>query len=169
VTAVAEPRAEIDLGHPVRSFVAVLVAIALALVVVQWSGFANPRVSPTNHSATYLAAPAQTFSIQVRNDAPLPVEVTGLAWPATNVASQEVGIVPSAEGDDDDPLTAELRPFEPFTLDGGETVWLGVRVLPDCGATIGDPTLEVRTRSGLRHEVAIPQGGQDVGEPCEQP
>lgn len=167
MTAVAEhPAQELDLGHPVRSFTAVLIAIALVLVVVQWTGVANPRISPTNHSATYLAAPAQTFSIQVRNDAPVAVEVTGLAWPTSNMASKEVGIVPTADGPED-PLTSGLQPFEPFTLDGGETTWLGLRVLPECSATIGEPTIEVRTRSGLHHEVVIAQGGgTEIGEAC---
>ena len=40
-------------------------------------------------------------------------------------------------------------------------------VVPECSATIGDPVIEVRTQSGLHHDVAIGQGGQDVGEPCD--
>ena len=39
MTAIAEhPVREVDLGHPIRSFTAVLIASALVLVVVQWSG-----------------------------------------------------------------------------------------------------------------------------------
>ena len=83
------------------------------------------------------------------------------------MASQEVGIAPTADGPDGSPLTSELQPFEPFTLDGGETAWLGLRVLPECSATIGAPTIEVRTPSGLHHEVVIAQGGgQEVGDAC---
>jgi hypothetical protein len=168
VTAVAaRPTPALELGHPVRSFVVALVGIALLLLVVQWSGFANPRLSPTHHSGTHRAGPTETFSLQIRNDAPLPVEIVAIEWPTTNVASQEVGITPSAGGADDAPLTAELLPFEPFTLEGGETAWLGIRVAPECSATIGDPTIDVRTRSGLRHDVEIPQGSQNVGDPCE--
>jgi hypothetical protein len=168
MTAIAEhPVREVDLGHPVRSFTAVLIASALVLVVVQWSGFANPRLHPTSVSGGYADGPIQTFTIEVQNDSPLPLEITALDWPTTNMASAEAGVVPSSGQLGVAPPGAPVDPFEPFTIDGGTTAWLGITVVPRCSAGIGSPRVEVRTPSGLRHQVDLDRGGFDVGEPCE--
>jgi len=164
--AIDRPTRQIDLGHPVRSFVLALVGLAVALLVLQWTGFANPQVHGTSYSGSYSAGPLRTFTAEVKNDSPFPVEVVELAWPTTNMRHAEVGIAPSTTSPDGSTVSYALEPFEPFELAAGESAWVGVRVLPDCPATVGHPQLEVRTASGLVRHVEIDQGGFDLGDPC---
>jgi hypothetical protein len=163
----ASPTTELPLGHPVRSFVLVLIGLGLILLAAQWTGVVNPDIHGVGSGTADLGDGAQTFTVAVENGSTLPVEILDLEWPATHVASRELGIAPSSQSPDGSTVSYLLVPFEPFTLDGGETAWVGIRVVPECSATVGEPTVEVRTASGLRRWVALGQPGEAVQGGCE--
>jgi hypothetical protein len=53
-----------------------------------------------------------------------------------------------------------------LTLEGGDTAWLITRVVAECSAVLGSPTVEVRTASGLRRHIDLDQPSQDVQGTC---
>ena len=167
MTTTTAPRTgELELGHPVRSFVLVLVGLGLILLGVQWTGLVDPDVHTMGSGAADLGDGAQTFTVAVQNGSLLPVEILEVDWPATHVTSSEVGIAPSSESPDGTTVSYVLRPFEPFTLDGGETAWIGIRVVPECEASLGEPAVQVRTASGLERRIDLDQPGEAVQGGC---
>jgi hypothetical protein len=168
MTATTEDtRQELDLGHPVRSFVLVVVGLGLILLGAQWTGLVHPDVHAMGGGSADLGDGAQTFTVAVRNSSVLPVEILEVDWPATHVTSSEVGIAPSSTSPDGSTVSYLLRPFEPFTLDGGETVWIGIRVVPECDASLGEPAVRVRTASGLERRIDLHQSGEAIHGGCE--
>jgi hypothetical protein len=157
---------DLELGHPVRSFVLVLVGLGLILLGVQWTGLVHPDVHAMGSGVADLGDGAQTFTVAVQNSSFLPVQILEVDWPVSHVTSSEVGIAPSSTSPDGATVSYLLRPFEPFTLDGGQTAWIGIRVVPECDARLGEPTVRVRTASGLERRIGLDQPGEAVQGGC---
>ena len=158
---------ELALGHPVRSFVLTLVGLAIALLVLQWSGFVYPDVHAAGSGSQDLGDGAQTFTVAVENGSPLPVEIVGIEWPTTGMTSAELGIAPSETDQDGSTVHYVVEPFEPFVLEGGETAWFITRVVAaECSAALDSPTVEVRTASGLLRHIDLDQPSAEVQGPC---
>ena len=89
---------ELALGHPVRSFVLTLVGLAIALLVLQWSGFVYPDLHAAGSSSQTCGDGAQTFTVAVENGSPLPVEIVGIEWPTTNMTERRARDRPVDDG-----------------------------------------------------------------------
>lgn len=136
--------------RPVRRFVAVIASIAAVLAVVWWSGALAPRLSIVcglDHIET--GPDADTVRIGIRNDGPLPVDMTGVDTdPDVDVVSLRVDGV-------------EL-PAGGARLGGGDTVvielvFVGHEAVPDVapgpdlgGAPVLWVELKVDTAAGFR-------------------
>jgi hypothetical protein len=147
--------AEVNLGHPVRTFVIVMVTIGLLLLVVQWSGVFLPRVVSTGGSASEVAADRWIVRAQVVNEGPLAIDVVGVEWPG--VGGAKVATLPT--------------PFEPITIDSGETGSIEVVVIVDCSPDhtlggLGPLELEVRSPVGIRRTLTFPDEAQGLGTSC---
>lgn len=168
MTATTAPRTgELELGHPIRSFVLVLLGLGLILLGVQWTGLVYPDVHAMGSGVADVGDGAQTFTVAVQNGSLLPVEILDVDWPAAHVTSRELGIAPSSTSPDGSTVSYRLVPFEPFTLDGGETAWIGIRVVPECDASLGEPVVQVRTASGIQRHIDLGQPGEAVQGGCE--
>ena len=154
---------ELALGHPVRSFVLTLVGIALALLILQWSGFVYPDVHAAGSGAQDLGDGAQTFTVAVQNGSPLPVEVVGhrVAHHQHDERGARHRPVGDRGGRIDRPLHRASRssPSRSTTArpPGSPSAWS-----PSAPRSLGSPTVEVRTASGLRRHIDLQQPSQDV-------
>jgi hypothetical protein len=162
------PAAGLSLGHPVRSFVLALLAVGLALLAMQWTGVVYPNIVVAGSGGQELGDGLQTETVGFRNEASLPVDIVGLEWP-TDAPASTVGIAPSTSGADGTTtsLSYLLEPFEPFTLEPGETAWVGIRVAAECTPEIGSPTIEVRTASGVRRHLELASSTGSFSDGCE--
>jgi hypothetical protein len=154
---------ELDVGHPVRSFVAVLVAVGLLLVVVEWTGAVHPQVHESSEAVPSLGdGEQQTFVVAVHNDGLLPLRVEDVDWPVERMVNSQIGVAPSTG----DSVSYDLEPFEPFTLEGGATRWIGIRVTPACSAWLGALEIRVQTALHLHRWVHLNHWSQDVRGAC---
>jgi hypothetical protein len=144
-------RAEVDLGHPVRSFALVMVGLGLVLLAVQWTGAVQPRI--TSHSGgEQQSGGTHRFSALIQNDAATSVRVTGVRWPATD--GSEVVLTLGAPGATGQPGSATL-PFEPFTLGPGDARVVSASLTPTCGRALADLEVRVRTAIGLTRTITL--------------
>jgi hypothetical protein len=99
-------------GHPVRNFVVAVIAIALAAAALGGSGLTRPRIETAFASGEgNIATKRFSYTVTVRNQAPLAVRVVG-------VAGRRVVVDPG---------------FDAVTVDGGETVEVTVSGRVECG------------------------------------
>jgi hypothetical protein len=170
VTAVsAHPAREVQLGHPVRSFVGVLLVAALGLVALQLSGVIEPRVTSFDGQGggTAVNGAAQWTSVVIRNDAPIPVEVTGLRWPTKYATEVRISVQPQGVEVPGGMPPPAGTPTTPFTLQGGERRVITLSGTTSCLGFVTDPLeLDVRTVLGIERTVAI-EGSEAVDDgPC---
>jgi hypothetical protein len=172
VTAVSErPTPEMALGHPVRSFVLVLVTIGLALVLLQLSGLIQPRVGRFEGRAGGMAVDgrAQWTAVVIRNDGPLPVEVTSLHWRVEQATDVRVGVQPKGvDVPSGPPPPLSDDPVTPFTLDGGEARVVVLGGATPCPEFVTGPLrVGVRTPLGIERTVVIDGSSTYDHGPCE--
>ena len=76
-----------EVGHPVRSFVAVLLLAALALLALQWSGAVWPALSVGQRGPDPMGLPAGHLGerIDIHNDGAFPVRVRSVDWPSVGL------------------------------------------------------------------------------------
>lgn len=150
------PDQELDLGHPVRSFVAVMVMIGVALVALQWSGLVVPRLSAPGAGVGERQG-SHLVHVEVQNDGPLAVEVIDAQWPS-GVLDAELGLLPAP--------SAELEPFAPFTLDSGESGLIGLEIPTSCGGEVGTLELLVRSPAGVHRWITFEHQQQSIAGAC---
>lgn len=148
------------LDHPVRSFVLVLIGVGALLLGVQWSGAVQPRLESHGQGFAELVPPVEALGF--RNAGPLPVEVRSVDWPVRTGSAGEPAIAPWTEDGDGGRLSYVLEPFAPFTLDAGETAYLG-RTLGPCPVILGPLRIQVRTAAGIARTVELDAGGSAAG------
>ena len=164
-TAAATAEVELDLGHPVRSFVVVLTVSGLLLLALQWTGAVHPQIQAGETGSAELAGDTVVV-IEVRNDGALPVRVEDLRWPVERSADSVIGLAPSTSVPGGGSVSYALAPFVPFTLDGGASRWIGIRITPECSASLGSPRIRVRTATNLRRWIDLDQLDRDVQGGC---
>jgi hypothetical protein len=173
VATVTDRRADdVDPGHPVRSFVAIMTALAALLVLVQWSGAVLPRVASPGSGVSEMANDRWVVQAEIVNEGPFAVEILRIRWPASGGATASApGLLPVTTDADGYTLRLAPAPFEPFTLEPGGARWIGAEVRTDCGPDyvvggLGPLELDVRTPLGVRRTLAFHPEGQAVGRSC---
>jgi hypothetical protein len=159
MTAVSSPATRApELGHPVRSFVVALMVLALGLVALQISGLVQPRVTSFGGQGAGIAIEGvpQWTAVVIRNDAPIPVEITDLHWPTKHATDVHVGVQPAGDEVPGTVPPAGGWPTAPFTMQGGETRVVVLSGTTSCGDFVTGPLqLDVRTALGIERTVAI--------------
>ena len=161
---------ELHLGHPVRSFVIVLVAIAAGLLLLQLSGAVMPIVTSFEGQGAGMAVDgqAQWKAVVIRNDALLPVRVESLSWPTANATDVRIDVLPKGtEVPGAPPIPSPTAPVTPFTLDGGEkriVVLSGTTTCPQFDTR--ELRMVVRMAVGLDREVVVEGTGSPDGQAC---
>ncbi|MEQ1788303.1 MAG: hypothetical protein ABL966_14720 [Acidimicrobiales bacterium] len=154
-----------DLGHPVRSFSLVMVAVGILLLALQWTGAVYPNLESPRGSSTDFAGVDHVL-VEIHNAGALPVRIEDATWPVTGGSAGRLGLAPPAypEG----PLDlADIPPFRPVTIDAHSSRWLVLTVLAGCQTRLGEPTVEVRTALGLRRTVdLLGEQGQTLSSGC---
>lgn len=148
---------ELDLGHPVGSFVVVLIAIAAALLVLQLSGAVMPVV--TNFQGQGgggdIAGRAH-WGVVLRNDGLLPVRVESLNWPTTKATEVRVDVLPRGVDVPGPAFPPPAGAATPFTLDRGEKRVVVVSGETACPALMaGELRMVVQTALGIDRRVVV--------------
>lgn len=148
---------ELDLGHPVRSFVLILTAIAVGLVVLQLSGAVMPLVTHfegQGGGGDY--GGRSSWAVVIRNDGLLPVRVESLAWPTSKATNVRVDVLPRGVDVPGPPLPPPRGAATPFTLDRGEKRVVVVSGETTCAVLMaGDLRMVVRPALGIDRRVVI--------------
>lgn len=136
------PAAAPEVGHPVRSFVAVLVLAAVVLLALQWSGALWPQLSPgLSRYEADLPVGRVGELVEIRNDGALPVRVRAVDWPSHGLEEAAVERIDhSSPGVID---LARRQPATDFEIPAGGSVTLVLSGLPTCDATVEHPRLHV--------------------------
>lgn len=75
-------------ARPIRRFVAIVTAVALVILLVWWAGLANPRITVTPDEGVHeLASGRGSLQVELRNDAPLAVELREVTLDVATVRS----------------------------------------------------------------------------------
>ena len=158
---------DVDLGHPVRSFILVMVAVGVLLLVLQWSGAVMPRVSSTSGGMSENDL-GQILQAEVHNDGPLAVDVVGARWPVEDAVVIGLGVLPMTDDGTGYPLSLGVAPFAPFTLEPGESGWIGLAIRAQCGgeAQVGALELDVRAPVDIERTMTFEYQQQSVTGTC---
>lgn len=157
-TADATSLADHDVGHPVRSFVLVLVALAVLLVGVQILGVAQLRVAYSTTSGARQGSGSMWQVVVIRNEGVMPVRILSISWPVTGIDDAITGVLPPGKDAPTHGSAAGTAPLsEPFTLDGGEQRGLVVSGVERCAGSFGADPVRVRARTlvGIERTVEI--------------
>lgn len=111
--------------RPVASFVALALAATALLGGLAWTRVANPTVSGAAARDTFDSAGRRRFAVaEITNRGSLPVRVTSLVWATSGLRDPTVLVRPAGLSTDGSAGRLgdldRARPFEPFTLQGGE-------------------------------------------------
>lgn len=170
MTSTARPRAgaTIDLGHPVRAFVLVLVGLAVGLVALQASGAVMPRVTnfEGRGAGSAVEGQAQWEAVVIQNDALLPVRVQSLRWPTANATDVQVDVLPKGVEVPGGLRAPTSTPATPFTLEPGEKRVVVLTGETTCPAfDTRELHLLVRTAVGIERDVVVDGTGATT-DPC---
>jgi hypothetical protein len=162
------PPASPEVGHPVRSFVAVLLLVAAALLVLQWSGALWPRLHPGGSSSSATGPGGRVEErLEVRNDGPLAVRVLAVDWPSQGLVEPVVERIDHLE-----PGVVDLsarQPARDFEIPAGGSVTLVLSGGPSCAIVVSPPRLHVDPPVGPDRTVAISEAAPSPllsGQPC---
>lgn len=137
--------------RPVRRFVAVIASIAMVLAIVWWSGALASRLSIVcglDHIET--GPDADTVRIGVRNDGPLPVDITG----ADIDPDVDVDVVTDVD-------VVSLRVHGVELPAGGARVGGGETAVVEISLVVNEPVPDVAPGPG--HGAAPPALWVDIG------
>ncbi len=158
------------LGHPVRSFVVVLLLIGAALLGVRWSGGVNPQVTVSAGSYGDAENGRQYRMVLVQNNGLAPLRVEAVDWSTREWSDIRVGVLPADityEGQHPLPRALGDGSAEPFTIGAGfdEGRWIIVSGRPACPEPLDSEALglelHIRTWVGVERtaELAVTRDG----------
>lgn len=168
---------QLELGHPVRSFVVVLLLVGAALLGVRWGGVVHPQLTTSGSGFREAEAEGgrEYHMVLLENDGLAPLRIEAIDWPTRGWTDVQFGVLPSgvgSEGPLPSPTTAGAATFEPFTLDGGfdEARWIVMSGRPSCpGGPISENVeVQVRTWIGVERTVSVagPEAGSSDADVC---
>lgn len=149
-------RRELDLGHPVRSFVLVLLAVAAGLLVLQLSGAVMPLVTNFEGQGGGGDYGGRTdWAVVIRNDGLLPVRVESLSWPTMHATDVRVDVLPRGVDVPGPPIPPPAEAV-PFTLDRGEKRVVVVSGVTPCPVLMArELRMVVRPALGIDRRVVV--------------
>ncbi|MGK2948863.1 MAG: hypothetical protein ACSLFP_09835 [Acidimicrobiales bacterium] len=148
-----------DVGHPVRSFVAVLVLVAVALMGLRWTGALWPQVHPgmSGFDASVLPDGRVGEYLELHNDGALTVRVLAVDWPSQGLLDPVVELL-----DQPAPGAVDLAargPATDFEIPAGGSVAVLLSGRPTCNVTAGSPRLHVDAWFGPDRTVEVSEAG----------
>lgn len=166
--AVAPAQADLELGHPVRSFVVLLLFIGGVLLGIQASGAVHPQLRTSGASSGELDDGREYRAIELQNDGFAPLRVEAIDWPTLGWTDVELGVLsPDTRFDDPSPASvpAGMAPLEPFTLSGefGQARWIVLIGQPTCPGRPISESVEIRVRTWAGVERSVSIAGPDAG------
>lgn len=167
ITIAREGPEDLELGHPVRSFVAVLVLIGALLLGIQWTGAVQPLLTNPGGGGGTEGDGVESRLVRLQNDGLLPVEVQGIDWPTPGWTDTHLAALPAGitfPGELPTPGAAGAEPVEPFTLEPGEdgARWIVLTGRPACPNQPTAATLQVHARTWLGVERRVNVGTNDA-------
>lgn len=168
-------RDDLDLGHPVRSFAAVLVLIGAVLLGLQWTGAVQPQLTTPETGAAEAAEVGgpESRTVTLENEGVVSIQIESIEWTAPGWTNVGVTLLPPDVAFpelDPSSTTADAGPIEPFTLHPGfDAAWsLVLTGTPTCsGQPSGTIEVHARTWLGIERTVTLPgsHGSNEPG-PC---
>jgi hypothetical protein len=149
------PPAAVDLGHPVSSFVAVMVALAALLTGLDWSGAIQPNVRVKSQMATTAVDDRELQAVLLQNEGVFPVEVERIEW--GNPRWTDVGVAvmePGARGTRADVAAGETA--DPFRLESRDERWVVVTGRQPCGFGPSNLVVHLRSQAGVHSTMRLP-------------
>lgn len=165
-----------ELGHPVRSFVVVLLLIGAALFGIQWSGAVSPQLNLSAGRSGEADGGREYRMVLLQNNGLLPLRVEAVDWPTGGWSDVRTGVLPagvSYEGSHPSPQVPGDGTIEAFTIGGGfdEGRWIVVSGRPTCPSRplSSSTQVHVRTWAGVERTVEVMDPMQGRSMRCPAP